>query len=103
MSDKDSWETPQDLYDELDEEFNFLVDACAQFENSKCKYRLKDATECWSYGSLIGSLPGDLWLEVTFKFQSKRNDFKKIFNLHEPRLTLIKGHSYIELGSSVNT
>lgn len=29
------WETPQDLFDELDKEFNFQLDVCATKENAK--------------------------------------------------------------------
>ena len=37
MSSKsDEWETPQDLFDELDEEFGFQLDPCATEENAKC-------------------------------------------------------------------
>jgi site-specific DNA-methyltransferase (adenine-specific) len=38
------WETPQELFDELDREFNFEVDVCATKENAKCKkyYTKKD-------------------------------------------------------------
>ena len=32
----DNWETPQWLFDELNEEFNFDIDLCATKENSKC-------------------------------------------------------------------
>ena len=31
------WETPQDLYDELNKEFHFTLDVCALPENAKCK------------------------------------------------------------------
>ena len=31
----DEWETPQDIYDELDAEFHFTLDACATDENHK--------------------------------------------------------------------
>ena len=30
------WETPQDLFDELDAVFNFDLDACASAKNAKC-------------------------------------------------------------------
>ena len=33
----DLWETPQNLFDELDKEFNFDIDVCATPENAKCK------------------------------------------------------------------
>ena len=31
------WETPQALFDALEEEFRFTLDACATPENAKCK------------------------------------------------------------------
>jgi len=31
------WETPQDLFDELDEEFSFDLDVCATPGNAKCE------------------------------------------------------------------
>lgn len=35
----DSWETPQDLFDRLDEEYGpFDLDVCASDENAKCDY-----------------------------------------------------------------
>lgn len=33
----DEWETPDDLYSVLNEEFNFEVDLCANEENTKCE------------------------------------------------------------------
>lgn len=36
-SDTPEWETPQDLFDQLDKEFNFELDVCANKENTKCK------------------------------------------------------------------
>ena len=35
-SKKEEWETPQALFDELNEEFHFDVDVCALPENAKC-------------------------------------------------------------------
>lgn len=32
----DLWETPQDLFDKLNEEFHFTLDVCALPENAKC-------------------------------------------------------------------
>lgn len=32
----DEWETPQDLFDELDREFSFNLDVCATHNNAKC-------------------------------------------------------------------
>jgi len=36
-SDKHDWETPQWLFDLLDEEFDFQIDVCATPENAKCR------------------------------------------------------------------
>ena len=35
-SNSDDWETPQDLFDELNEEFHFKLDVCADSNNKKC-------------------------------------------------------------------
>ena len=32
----DEWSTPQELFDNLDKEFNFDLDPCATKENAKC-------------------------------------------------------------------
>lgn len=41
---KDDWETPKDLFDELDAEFHFTLDPCCTHESAKCKkhYTLDD-------------------------------------------------------------
>lgn len=36
-SNSDEWETPQELFDELNEEFYFMLDPCATKENAKCE------------------------------------------------------------------
>jgi len=36
VSGRDDWETPQDLFDELNREFGFTLDVCATAENAKC-------------------------------------------------------------------
>lgn len=39
----DEWETPQDLFDKLNEEFHFTIDVCATEENAKVsKFFTKD-------------------------------------------------------------
>lgn len=32
----DQWSTPQDFYDELNKEFHFTLDPCADEQNHKC-------------------------------------------------------------------
>lgn len=60
MSDKDSWETPQDLYEELDIEFNFLIDACATTENRKAPIHLCDMLSLNSFEDLEHNLLDEL-------------------------------------------
>lgn len=36
-SKKEDWETPQDFFDELNKEFKFDLDPCADSKNAKCK------------------------------------------------------------------
>ncbi len=36
-SERQDWETPQALFDELDAEFHFTLDPCATSENAKCQ------------------------------------------------------------------
>lgn len=36
-SKKQDWETPQHLFDELDKEFQFETDVCANYINAKCE------------------------------------------------------------------
>lgn len=51
MSDSDSWATPQALFDELNQEFNFSIDLCATEGNRKCNTwgedYLKDKYLAW--------------------------------------------------------
>jgi len=35
-SQTDLWSTPQDFFDQLDQEFQFTIDVCATRENAKC-------------------------------------------------------------------
>jgi site-specific DNA-methyltransferase (adenine-specific) len=47
---RDDWETPQWLFDHLDAEFGFVLDACAEEHNAKCR--------AWLGNCLNGSWPG---------------------------------------------
>ena len=52
-SNSDEWETPQDLFDKLNEEFKFTMDVAATKENTKCNVYLEDSLNkqwegtCW--------------------------------------------------------
>ena len=59
-SNKDDWETPQELFDKLDQEFHFTLDVCADENNHKCdKYYTKaqDGLEQEWIGNVIWCNP----------------------------------------------
>lgn len=74
LSKSEMWETPQDFFDKLNEEFHFDLDVCALHENEKCENyytpemdRLSLPWEgvCWCnppYGREIGSWVRRAWL-----------------------------------------
>ena len=55
----DEWETPQDLFDDLDEEFHFDLDPCATDENHKCLayYTVEEdgLTKSWGVPGMVQS------------------------------------------------
>lgn len=64
-SNSDEWETPQKLFDELDQEFHFVFDLAATSCNSKCgiKYlnrAINSLTQDWTIFS------GYLWLNPPY-------------------------------------
>lgn len=60
----DEWETPQYLFDKLDAEFKFTLDACASEENHKCVWYYTKAEDGLSQNwgvrrsSVIRRIPG---------------------------------------------
>jgi hypothetical protein len=72
-SKSDLWSTPQYLFDELNKEFNFDIDVCANSENAKCKKYYSEEQNgllqewtgvCWCnppYGRQIGK-----WVEKAY-------------------------------------
>lgn len=55
-SNSDNWETPLDLFERLDQEFNFDLDVCANSLNKKCDkyYTLEE-------NGLIQEWKGNIW------------------------------------------
>lgn len=52
FSSKDqTWETPQDFFDKLDDEFNFTLDPCCTHETAKCEKHYTPEedglSQCW--------------------------------------------------------
>ena len=55
---KDDWGTPQDLFDALNEEFNFTLDPCADNNNHKCDKVLHH--RAGRFGAVMGGRNGIL-------------------------------------------
>ena len=78
MSDKHTWETPQEFFDLLNEEFNFEIDLACEKETAKCdKYYTKEndgLDKVWNkvswlnppYGNSIGSWVQKAYLSAKF-------------------------------------
>lgn len=74
----DQWETPQWLFDELNEEFDFTLDVCATPDNAKCEKFFSPEVNglgqdwkgvCWlnpPYGREIGK-----WIEKAYTESQK--------------------------------
>ena len=81
-SDKDTWETPPEIFKRLDAEFHFDIDVCASADNAKCEQFIgpeRDSLSlpwkgtCWMnppYGREIGK-----WVE---KADQRRRRFYKL-------------------------
>lgn len=58
------WATPQGVFDDLDAEFRFTLDACATTENAKCAEWL-DSADMWS--ALAKPWNGRVWCNPPYK------------------------------------
>ena len=120
----DLWSTPQDLFDELDKEFHFTLDPCADENNHKCKkYYTKEQdglSKCWRgeivfcnppYGREIGSWVKKCWLHakvgegLAIMLIPARTDTKwfhdYIYNKPNVEIRFIKGR--LKFGNSKNS
>ena len=100
FSSKDqTWETPQNLFDKLDKEFNFTLDVCATDETAKCNNYFTPKENgliqewrgnCWMnppYGREIG-----IWIKKAWE-ESKKG--AKVICLIPARTDTKYWHEYI--------
>lgn len=118
-SKSDEWSTPQWLFDELNAEFHFTLDACATEENHKCDkyYTKKQDGLKQNWGGVVFCNPPyskiGKWVEKAYYEGCKdntvvvllipsRTDTKYFHNyiLHRSEIRFIKGR--ITFGESVN-
>jgi len=96
----DEWETPQDLFDELNEEFHFDLDPCCTAENHKCEtyFTLENngLTKNWG-GYRVWCNPPyseiDKWVEKAYR--ETRNDNTLVVLLIPSRTDTRYFHNYI--------
>lgn len=119
-SKSDLWSTPQYLFDELNKEFNFDIDVCANSENAKCKKYYSEEQNgllqewtgvCWCnppYGRQIGKwvekayITAKIGVGTTVMLLPARTDTKWFhsFIYHIAEIRFIKGR--LKFGNSKN-
>ena len=80
-SEKDDWETPQDLFDELDEEFHFTLDAASSDLNAKCEkhYTIEDdgLSQSWEGNNVFLNPPYGRtmkdWMKKAYEESQEKN------------------------------
>ncbi len=120
-SNSDEWDTPQDLYDALDAEFNFTLDPCADEENHKTpNYFTKEQDglhQDWSGRRVFCNPPYsqiDKWVEKAFRESRQdntlvvllipsRTDTRYFHNFiyHRAEIRFVKGR--LKFGESKNS
>ena len=119
-SEKDYWETPQALFNELDREFHFTLDPCSTHENAKCQKHFTTVEngllKSWGGETVFCNPPygrnnASLWVEKCYLEAQKPNTtvvllipartdtkwfHKYIYKKHEVRF--LKGRIKFELG-----
>ena len=108
MSSKETgYETPHDLFDNLNKEFGFTLDAAASFENAKCKtfYTEKDdgLSQPWAGNVWVnppyGKYITDKWVKKAYTEAVERHAF--ICMLLPARTDTKWFHDYILNGGTV--
>ena len=69
-SKSNEWETPQEFFDKLDKEFNFVLDAAATKDNTKCPHFIgieEDSLQCdWKLRSFNGENQGSIFVNPPY-------------------------------------
>lgn len=72
----DCWETPQELFDRLDDEFEFTTDACAEPHNAKCGHytpAVDGLAQAWAGVCWCNPAYSDSSSWIRKAFESSRN------------------------------
>lgn len=96
----DLWATPQDFFDELDKEFHFTLDPCANDENHKCeKYFTKETdglSQSWSDETVFCNPPyGRVIKDWVKKCRDEADNGATVVGLLPARTDTAWFHDYI--------
>lgn len=70
-SEKDTWETPQDFFDKINEEFNFELDVCALDSSAKCKEYMTPEHDALSQSWVASNRRNVCWMNPPYGRQIK--------------------------------
>lgn len=102
----DEWSTPQDLFDVLNKEFNFTLDACASDTNHKCdKYFTQQTdglSQKWEGVVWVNPPYSDIkaWIKKAYE-ESQQGYCEKVVLLIPARTDTKIWHEYCQLGTDI--
>jgi len=102
-SKKQDWETPQELFDKLNDEFDFDTDVAASADNAKCDIYLTEEDDALSIswndlGNIFCNPPYESKLQNGFikkAYEESLNTDNKIVLLIPARTDTLRWHEYI--------
>lgn len=65
---KDCWQTPPQIFQALNAEFSFKLDACASDTNALCRHYITESQNTLEieWGSVAPSIPGYVWMNPPY-------------------------------------
>lgn len=98
-SNKQDWETPQALFDELDSVFHFTLDPCSTHENAKCErhYTVDEdgLTQSWEGETVFCNPPYDRASKHWLRKCAEEARHAKVVALLPARTDVAAFHDYI--------
>lgn len=98
-SNKHDWETPQELFDKLNKEYNFTLDPCASDDNHKCaKYYTEETdglSQSWEGETVFCNPPYGRYIKEWVKKCHDESKHAKVVMLIPARTDTSYFHDYI--------
>ena len=89
---KDNWETPRELFDALDKEFEFGLDVCADFKNAKCFFHIDKDRDSLSgdwYACGLSNIPPICWMNPPYSRGNIDRFCKKAYEESQKGCTVV--------------